>query len=105
MNETLVILRALADETRLRILNLLLERELCVCDLTAVLELKQANASRHLGVLKNAGLIRERQASQWKYHSADRAALPAFVLSLIRDNLRSDAQCRSDLLRLKKRPR
>ncbi|MBN2353339.1 MAG: winged helix-turn-helix transcriptional regulator [Spirochaetales bacterium] len=104
MNETLTILRALADENRLRILSLLLERELCVCDLTAVLGLKQANASRHLGVLKSAGLIRERQAAQWKYHSADRAALPAFVRSLFLDRLRSSDQCRADLARLKKRP-
>ena len=53
--------KALADATRLRILNLLLHGELCVCDIQHVLEATQPNVSRHLAYLKNAGLVRDRR--------------------------------------------
>ncbi len=49
------IFKALADETRLRILALLLEGELCVCELIAALELPQSTTSRHLAYLRNSG--------------------------------------------------
>ena len=51
------ILKALADDNRIRILNLLRNGELCVCDIEAVLGIKQSNASRHLNRLKVAGII------------------------------------------------
>jgi len=53
--------RALADSTRLRILNLLLHGELCVCDIQHVLDAAQPTVSRHLAYLKNAGLVRDRR--------------------------------------------
>lgn len=52
------ILKALADPNRLRILNLLGDRTLCVCDLEEVLGLNQSNLSRHLAKLRQAGLVR-----------------------------------------------
>ncbi len=58
-------LRALGDETRLRILNLLSGRELCVCLIKEALGLLQPNASKHLGRLKSSGIIRCRKISQW----------------------------------------
>jgi ArsR family transcriptional regulator len=53
--------RALADSTRLRILNLLLHGELCVCDIQHVLDASQPTVSRHLAYLRNAGLVRDRR--------------------------------------------
>jgi len=53
--------KALADATRLRILNLLLHGELCVCDIQHVLGATQPNVSRHLAYLKNAGLVLDRR--------------------------------------------
>lgn len=53
--------KALADATRLRILNLLLHGELCVCDIQHVLDATQSNVSRHLAYLKNDGLVRDRR--------------------------------------------
>ena len=53
--------KALADTTRLRILNLLLHGELCVCDIQHVLDATQPNVSRHLAYLRNAGLVRDRR--------------------------------------------
>jgi ArsR family transcriptional regulator len=54
--------KALADATRLRILNLLLNGEMCVCDIQLVLGTSQPNVSRHLSYLKNAGLVLDRRA-------------------------------------------
>ena len=53
--------KAMADVNRLRILNLLLHGELCVCDIHYVLETSQPNVSRHLAYLKNSGLVVDRR--------------------------------------------
>jgi ArsR family transcriptional regulator len=62
------ILKALGDETRLRILALLLDGELCVCELMAALELPQSTVSRHLSYLKNSGWIEDRREGVWMYY-------------------------------------
>ncbi len=75
MKQTTNLLKALTDETRLRILALLGEGELCVCDLIAVLHLPQSTVSRHLALLKNAGWVSDRRQGLWMYyHLADEAA-------------------------------
>ena len=61
--------RALADETRLRVLNLLSRGELCVCEITRILEIGQSKASRHLARLRNAGLVIDRREGAWMYYS------------------------------------
>jgi ArsR family transcriptional regulator len=61
--------KALSDETRLRILHLLLKGELCICDLMEVLQLPQSNVSRHMAYLKNAGLVDDRREAVWVYYS------------------------------------
>lgn len=60
--------KALADETRLRILALLSHGELCVCDLMEVLQLPQSTVSRHLAHLRNAGLVHDRRQGVWIYY-------------------------------------
>ena len=61
---------AFADPTRLRILNLLMERkELCVCDLCAVLGEIQPKVSRHLALLRRAGLVDVRREGKWKFYA------------------------------------
>ena len=60
--------KGLADQNRLRILNLLLHGELCVCDIHYVLETSQPNTSRHLIYLKNAGLILDRREGTRMYY-------------------------------------
>ncbi len=62
------IFKALGDVTRLRIVVLLLQRELCVCEIMDCLELSQPNASRHLTILKNAGVVSARKQAQWAYY-------------------------------------
>ena len=86
LTELCGLLRVLADENRLRILKVLTQQETCVCDIMAQLELPQPLASHHLGVLKRAGLVRDRQDAQWVYYSLDPerlAALNAQYLALL----------------------
>jgi ArsR family transcriptional regulator, arsenate/arsenite/antimonite-responsive transcriptional repressor len=60
--------KALADETRLRIVALLAHGELCVCHVESALELTQSNASRQLGILRNAGIVESRRELNWVYY-------------------------------------
>jgi ArsR family transcriptional regulator len=68
VNSVDVTFRAFSDWTRLRILNLLRDGELCVCDLTAVLELPQPAISKHLAYLRKAKLVIGRKEGQWSYY-------------------------------------
>jgi len=61
--------RALADETRLRIVMLLLHGELCVCDLMAILDAPQSKLSRHLAYLKHSGIVSGRREGVWMHYS------------------------------------
>ncbi len=65
--------KALAEENRLRILSLLLQQDLCVCELEHCLELKQSNISRHLSVLKRSGLVESYKDQQWAYYKISRS--------------------------------
>ncbi|OJX81269.1 metalloregulator ArsR/SmtB family transcription factor [Magnetospirillum sp. 64-120] len=60
--------KAVADPTRIRILKLLQSGELCVCQLTTVLGLAPATVSKHLSVLKGAGLVQSRRDGKWVYY-------------------------------------
>lgn len=62
-------LKALADPNRLRILNVLFQGELCVCDLQSVLELSQPLLSRHLAYLRNAGMVQDRRDGPRVFYS------------------------------------
>jgi ArsR family transcriptional regulator len=68
MKRTIHLFKALTDETRLRILALLGQGELCVCDLVAVLQLPQSTVSRHLASLKNGGWVMDRRQGLWSYY-------------------------------------
>ena len=59
---------ALGDQTRLRILGLLLTGEVCVCHIHETLRIPQSKASRHLGYLRRAGLVETRKAGLWVYY-------------------------------------
>lgn len=69
MRNSAELFKALADETRLRILNLLVRGELCVCDIMAVLDIGQSKASRHLAYLRNVGLVEDRRNGVWMYYT------------------------------------
>lgn len=69
MNEELKLFKALSNDTRLRILVLLSQKELCVCQLEWALKQTQAKISRHLTVLKNSGLVKDRHKGAWIFYS------------------------------------
>jgi DNA-binding transcriptional ArsR family regulator len=69
LREYEMVMKAVADPTRVRILKLLEEGEICVCQIVAVLELGQSTVSKHLFLLKVAGLVRERQEGKWVYYA------------------------------------
>jgi ArsR family transcriptional regulator len=78
--DLLVPLKALADETRLRIFALLTRQELCVCEIEDILNLSQSLVSNHLAVLRQAGLVRARRDEtdgRWIFYAADPAATAA----------------------------
>ncbi|UOG93070.1 MAG: metalloregulator ArsR/SmtB family transcription factor [Candidatus Thiothrix sulfatifontis] len=75
--------KALADQTRLRLLLLLASgRELCVCELTQALELAQPKISRHLAILREASVLQDRKAGLWVYYCLH-AELPTWALEVL----------------------
>ena len=72
MNEIVELLKALSNDTRLTIMVFLNQKELCVCQIEKLMSLSQANVSRHLTVLKHAGLVTTRREGLWIYYSAVR---------------------------------
>lgn len=101
MDNLEAVLKALSDETRRRIINLLYEGELCVCDVMEVLQISQAKASRHLIYLKNAGLAKDRKVAQWAYYSLAKDESLKFIDSLVYNNLRKIELYSDDLINLK----
>jgi len=61
--------KALADETRVRILRLLMLREMCVCEIMVALNLTQPTASHHLGILEKEGIIKRRKEGKWVFYA------------------------------------
>ena len=74
MNQTeqyVELFKALSDETRLRLIALLYEREFCVCQIEAALHISQTKASRHLAILRRAGLLKARRDGLWVYYTLE----------------------------------
>lgn len=75
--------KSLSDETRLRILNLLLERECCVCEVMQALGISQTRASRNLGILYEAGFLKLEKNGLWSIYSLDREGMPKYLSDLV----------------------
>jgi DNA-binding transcriptional ArsR family regulator len=103
MENYLKVMKALTDETRLRIINLLYERELCVCDIRDILGTTQTKISRHLACLRNADLVRDRKIAQWSFYTLNRSRGLKHVDELVHGVLRSLDVYRHDLDLLKKK--
>ena len=96
--------KGLADQTRLRILNLLVHGELCVCDIQYVLQSSQPNVSRHLTYLKNSGLALDRREGTRMYYrlAQPRQGVHKALFGFLRDAFRSSEIFEQDLHKLKK---
>ena len=81
------VMKAAADPTRVRILKILEGGEMCVCQVIAILSLGQSTVSKHLFLLRAAGLIKDRRDRKWVHYSLDRGGDSPYAARMLR-NLR-----------------
>ena len=74
--------KALGDENRLKIIYLLMKRDMCVCEMVAALEASQPTTSHHLKILENAGLIERKRKGQWVFYGISNSKIPGYVKSI-----------------------
>jgi DNA-binding transcriptional ArsR family regulator len=79
MNHFMNLTKALADETRVRMLMVLRDGELCVCQITELFGFAPSTVSKHLSILHQAGLVKSRKAERWVYYRLAGKAAPATV--------------------------
>ncbi len=96
MQELIRAMKALSDETRLRIIKVLLERECCVCEVMQALDISQTRASRNLGILQEAGFLKTRRDGLWIVYFIDRETTNQYASSLAR--LLQESPISSELL-------
>ena len=84
MHDLIKVMKALSDETRLRILNVLMERECCVCEIMQALDISQTRASRNLGILQEASFLKARREGVWIVYSVDWQTSNCYATSLAR---------------------
>ena len=96
--------RSLGDETRLRIVALLAHGELCVCHLEAALDLNQSTASRHLGILRAAGVVDCRREGTWVYYriTEQEHATVAKALDVLTSAFGTERALKSDHAKLRR---
>jgi ArsR family transcriptional regulator len=95
---------ALADPTRLRLLNLMNGREVCVCYFVEILKQGQPKISRHLAYLRGAGIVSARREGKWMHYRIERPqdARAVAILDATLISLKSDREMQADLARLGK---
>jgi ArsR family transcriptional regulator, arsenate/arsenite/antimonite-responsive transcriptional repressor len=96
--------RAMADPTRLRLLNLIADREICVCYFVEILGISQPKVSRHLAYLRRAGIVASRREGKWMHYRlvAPKEDAAAGVLRETLKHLKAMPEMRRDISRLDK---
>ena len=97
-------LKALGDETRIRAVLALRHHELCVCQIVELLELAPSTVSKHLQILREAGLVESRKKGRWVYYSlseSDARGVPIAALDLILATAQHTQLAKADRQRLK----
>ena len=105
MQDSMDVLKALADETRLRALCALRSGELCVCQLIALLKLSPSTVSKHLSILRSARLVESRKDGRWIYYrlaTQFRTRAAGKMLTLLFADVEHTLQIRDDQKQLKK---
>ena len=95
---TVQMLKALGDETRIRIVNILRDGPLCVCEIESILEITQSNASRHLSKLMNANIVTYYKEAKYVYYKLDEETLNkySFIKVLLENELDEDEKLKND---------
>lgn len=97
-------LKALGDETRIRAVLALRDHELCVCQIVELLELAPSTVSKHLQILKEAGLVASRKKGRWVYYrlsESDARGVPSAALNIILTTAQHTQLAKADKKRLK----
>jgi ArsR family transcriptional regulator len=105
MRDTVKAFKSLSDETRLRVLGLVLQQECCVCEVMQALEISQSKASRHLSALYDAGFFKLRKDGLWSLYSLGSEAMPSYlrdVVAALEKSLAANPTVRQDRERLTK---
>jgi DNA-binding transcriptional ArsR family regulator len=105
MKSHLKVFKALSDKNRLRIMKMLETRPMCVCEITAVLNLAPSTVSKHLSLLHEAELIEDKKEGKWVSYSLPGKSLLPFVsemLKLLRRSLKDDPKVLADMEKAKK---
>ena len=103
MRELVRACKAISAETRLRILNIVMVREVSVSEVMQALQISQTRASRNLGALYDAGLLSSRREGAWVLYSVDEEGLDGHsreLLAALRSMLATDRVARQDVVRL-----
>lgn len=100
--EAVIYFKALADETRLRILNLLYKKELNVNEIVSILNMGQSRISRHLKILSDSSLIISRKDGLWVFYKANDSSFSGDLIRLIDSKLKSEETFLLDIHRLDK---
>lgn len=97
-----LLFRALADPTRLRLLNLIADREICVCYFVEILQMSQPKISRHLAYLRKAGIATTRREGKWMHYrlAIPRDEIAASILQETLKHLREKPEMKRDVSRL-----
>lgn len=103
MREILAVMKALADESRLRIVFALEGRELCLCQIVELLGLATSTVSRHMSILQQARLVESRKNGRWTYFRLEDNSPPEAgeAAELVVRQLKKDVAIREDAKRLK----
>lgn len=83
MENKIKILKAISDQNRIRILKMLQNKVMCVCEITQVLKLATSTVSNHLSILKEAGLLIEKKEGKWINYSINNNSKDSFINSII----------------------
>ena len=98
------VFKALSDDTRLRMINLIVERECCVCEVMQALEISQTRASRNLTMLYDAGFLKLKKEGLWSLYSIDWDGMDSNIRNILKATHKAfagDKQMEMDLDRLK----
>jgi len=101
MYSLLNVSKALADKTRLRIVNVLFLREFCVCELQEIFGMSEPRISRHLRILKGCGIVTQKRESRWNFYRLNAAEVNAQLLEYLKESFRKDTIFLKDIEKAK----
>ncbi len=101
IDNTVEMIKAIADKNRMRIVMMLSERPLCVCEIDSVLGIALSTISSHLKQMRSAGVIESEKEGRWVVYRPSDDPLVSSIISDIKEQLADDPEVRSDMTKIK----